>query len=188
MKKDELLRLLEKYYNSGTTIDEEAILREYFRENIVGEELAPESQIFKYYSEQSVIRTPGPEFEERTLSALDYRIRKDSFLKRRKLLYSLTGVAAGLLLIAGSYFFFTNKTAPADTFSDPEIAYAAAMEILYDVSLRLNQGTRAFEPISKMNDITVKSMKSVAKPAALIEENLITLDQLGRTLRMMAEE
>ena len=86
--------------------------------------------------------------------------------------------AAGLLLLAGSYFFLVKKTETADTFKDPEIAYAETMKILMEVSSQLNHGTQALEPVGKIKMITSKSFKSINKSTRIIESSLEKINHL----------
>jgi hypothetical protein len=89
--------------------------------------------------------------------------------------------AAGLLLLAGSYFFFVKQPDTADTFTDPKIAYAETMKILRDVSLQLNHGARALEPMSKINKVKMKSIETINKSTRVVEKNL---DYLQKTIEI----
>jgi len=77
--------------------------------------------------------------------------------------------AAGLLIMVGSYFFFSNKNELHDTFTDPEIAYAETMKILMDVSNRLNKGTKNLEPVGIINSVKSKNIDKNLKNLEYIQ-------------------
>lgn len=187
MEKQELKILLDKYYNAETTIEEEALLRRYFRENECNDEFKTDKAVFEYYNQLSEIPAPEKDFEERIFSALE---KKSSFgyNSLRKLFIAFSGIAAGLIILAGSYFFVNSRRAPADTFTDIQSASAAAMEILCMVSERINQGTQAIGPVIKINDITRRSIKHATQPLVLMENQLEIVDNVSKTLEMIDRE
>jgi len=178
MNTKELNRLLKKYYNGESTEEEEMTLRVFFQGDSIPDGYKAEKEIFGYYSEAAVIPEPSPDFEKRILAGIDKvdnNSRKNMI--RRYILPSLS-TAAGLLILIGSYYFFVNKNGPKDTFSDPQIAYAETMKILMEVSMKLNQGTQALEPIGKIDAATAKSFKAINRSAKVMKKNLQSLDYL----------
>ncbi len=91
------------------------------------------------------------------------------------------------MILAGTYFFLARESEPIDTFSDPEIAYAETMKILYDVSTRLNKGTRALEIVGMMQEVAQQSLDEITRPVNLIEEKLKPLGQLNRAMEAVGE-
>ncbi len=185
MNSGEIKRLLERYYDGETTGDEERLLKEFFSQPDIPEDLHAEKEIFTYYVQSADIPEPSSDFESRIISALDSADQNSLRLKRRRIYGILTGIAAGLLILIGSYFLFINRSKPHDTFSDPEIAYAETMKILYNVSLRFNEGTRVLEPVGKLEGITAKSLETINKPAGILEEKLRTIDKFCRTIEAL---
>ena len=185
MNKEEIKRLLEKYYNAESSEEEELILRKFFREEDVPEALLQEKEIFSYYSRSDVVPELSAGFEERIIAAIDKADSADAAGNKRKLILSLVSIAAGLLILTGSYFFFIHRTEPGDTFSDPGIAYAETMKILYDVSSRLNRGAQALEPVGKMQDVTNKSLNAINNSTIIIEEKLKTLDHFRKAMEII---
>jgi len=72
------------------------------------------------------------------------------FVGFRKYLMPAMGAAAGLLILAGTFFFFNSRVETNDTFSDPQLAYAETMKILMEVSEKMNKGLTSLEPVGKM--------------------------------------
>jgi hypothetical protein len=185
MNTEEIKRLLEKYYNAECSEDEELILKSFFMEKDVPEELHDEREIFNYYNLSASVPEPSAGFEERIISAIDNYDTSYSITGRRKLWFSVASIAAGLLILTGSYFFFVHRTENIDTFSDPAIAYAEAMKILYNVSSRLNHGTQALETVGMIQDVPRKSLESINKSTTIIEDKLKSLDYFNKAMEII---
>jgi hypothetical protein len=180
MNSEEIKRLLEKYYEGDSTSQEELLLKKFFSEEDVPGDLNDEKEIFMYYRQSSQIPEPSADFEDRIVSAINAEDGDIVRIKRRRLYVTLSGIAAGLLILAGSYFFFTGRSEPRDTYSDPELAYAETMKILYNVSARLNHGTQALGKISLLQDETQKSLLTINRSASVITEKMKPLINLSK--------
>jgi len=181
MKQEEIRRLLDKYYDGQTTGEEEILLKKYFSQADIPEEFRDEMGIFRYYSQSSVIPEPSADFENRIISAIDSYDQISRF-KRRKIFAVLSGIAAGILILAGTYFFFIQKSEPHDTYSDPEIAYAETMKVLYNVSNRLNDGTNALGQLGELSEETNRSLNKINKSTAILKGKMKPLDNMLRTM------
>jgi hypothetical protein len=172
MNEEELKRLTEKYYNGESTEDEEKALRDFFRKGNIPEGYEAEKLIFSYYTESASLPEPSIGFEARILAGIDASESKTGSLKTKKYLLPLLSAAAGVLILIGSYFFFTGRTSVGDTFTDPQLAYAETMKILRDVSSQLNRGAQALEPVGKINEVKTKGLESISKSTRIVEKNL----------------
>jgi hypothetical protein len=181
MKEEELRRLVEKYYNGESTEEEENTLKEFFRMNSVPEGYEAEKEIFSYYNGPEDIPEPSIDFEARIMAGIDASVRVTGTQKARRNFISVMSVAAGLILLAGSYFLFVKRSETADTFSDPKIAYAETIKILRDVSFQLNHGARSLEPVSKINKVKTRSIETINKSTRVVERNL---DYLQKTIEI----
>jgi len=182
MNEDELNRLLEKYYNGDSTEEEEKVLRDYFKENSIPEGYEAEKVIFGYYSSSADVPEPSSGFEARILAGIDAADSKGENNKFRKHILPYLSIAAGLLILTGSYFFFVQRSEPGDTFTDPEIAYAETMKILLDVSSKLNHGANALQPVGKINAMSTKSFEAINKSTTIIEKNFQNLNYLQKAI------
>jgi len=178
MSEEELKRLIGKYYSGASTEEEERALRNYFIENNVPPGYEAEKEIFSFLMEAGEVPEPPAGFEARIIKAIDSSTGKGISSRGRRILLPLTGIAAGLLILAGSYFFFTNRIESEDTYTDPEIAYAETMKILLNVSSQINQGKQSLKPVGRLNKMKVKSFESINKSAVLVEKNLKSLGYL----------
>jgi hypothetical protein len=180
MTTEELNRLLGKYYNGDSSEEEERILREYFAKDEIPEDYDAEKIIFGYYASAGDIPEPSADFEARIISGID-RVESGKVSgKFRKHILPFLGAAAGILILTGSLIFFVHKREISDTYSDPEIAYAETMKILFDVSSRLNYGSKILEPVNKINEITAESFRTINKKTLLVDESLKNLGHLQR--------
>lgn len=182
MNEVELKQLIEKYYNGESTEDEEKILREFFRRPVIPRGYEAEKVIFGFYDEAGEIPEPSNNFEDQIIAAIDAAENKKRPLIRRYFI-AAASIAAGLLIIAGSYFIFAGKSAGRDTFRDPDLAYAETIKILRGVSAQLNRGAEVLEPVGKINEMSQKSFKTINKSTRLVEENLRSLDYLKKAVK-----
>jgi hypothetical protein len=187
MNSEEIKRLLEKYYSGESSLEEELVLRNYFGKPDVSEELSNEKEIFRYYHDLSEIPEPSVGFEDRIVSAVEGIDNKSVWFKNRRIFGMIAGIAATILIITGSYFFLINRSGPAETFSDPEIAYAETIKILYAVSSRLNQGTKELERINSMRDVTRESFETISKSASSLRQVYKPLDDLSKSSESIGE-
>jgi hypothetical protein len=185
MNTQEISRLLEKYYRGESSEDEELALKRFFLSDNLPEEFIAEKEIFTYYSETAEIPEPSSGFENRIIAAIEDNENNAGMLKVRRGLLAALSVAAGILLLMGSYFLFIHKSEPKDTFSNPELAYAETVKILFDVSIRMNQGAQALEPVIKMQDAASKSLATFNKSTGLINKNLKNLDYFQKVLNIV---
>ena len=61
--------LLEKYWQAETTLDEEQVLADYFRQPSIDIRLEPYRNVFGYFEEESKVR-PGKDLESRILRSI----------------------------------------------------------------------------------------------------------------------
>ena len=178
MSEEELKRLIGKYYDGISTDEDEKALRAYFSGYSVYPGYETEKEIFSMYMDSSDVPEPSGGFEASIMKAIDDQPDQSRYARIRSLLVPLMSAAAGLLILAGSWFFIIHKSEREDTFTDPRIAYAETMKILMEVSSQLNHGNRSLQPVGKINEMKVKGFKSINKSTVLIEKNLRSLGYL----------
>ncbi len=180
MKKEEIDILLNRYYEGLSTDEEERTLKDFFSGNDLPEGYETEKALFKYFFHSANIPSPSADFEERIISSLDDTapaIRKSY----RKILITVSGIAAGMIILIGSWFIFSSQGSE-DTFNDPEIAYAETLKILYGVSTKLNEGASALEPVSGLNPGEIKGLDVLSRSAETIEKNLGSLGYFDKVI------
>ena len=176
MNTREIKIILEKYYRGETSDDEEIALKNYFDMGNVPDEMKEEQQIFSYYTASGKIPDASDGFERKIIKAVEDLDGHKGILKHRKELIAVASIAAGMLLLIGSYLFLQNGSRSGDTFSDPQLAYAETIKILYDVSTRMNKGTQALENVIKFQEATSLGFSVISKSTGTIDRNLKNLD------------
>lgn len=184
MKKEELDILIEKYYSGTATEEEEMLLRTFFLSAEVPPGYETEADIFRYMKETSSVPEPSADLDSRIIFALGKSRNNNKFTLVRKKYYTLSGIAAGILIIIASWFFLERINEPSDTFDDPELAYAAAINILYEVSGRMNQGLQTIEPVTRMKAGQLSKIGEFEKTVDLAGRELRSLDHLNRVIEM----
>jgi hypothetical protein len=158
MNKEELNRLLEKFYNGESTEEEEDLLKSFFSEDRIPQGFDSEKALFSYYSSSVIIPEPSADFESRILKRIDESDSRQKSERNRTFALWIMSTAAGFLILVASYFFFADKEGLEDTFNDPEIAYAETIKILMNVSAQLNKGTRSLEPVGIIKEVKSKEI------------------------------
>lgn len=180
MKEEKLRNLLNKYYDGNTIPEEEQQLKEHFS----GDEIFPgyeaEKEIFSHFTRSERIPVPSDDFEKRIMNAIDDLERNGTKSIIRKRYISVLSTAAAILILVGSYLIFFQEREPADSFSDPLIAYAETIKILNDVSLKLNRGTMALQPISKINSAVRVSKRSLDRSVSVMSDGLKRIGLSGK--------
>lgn len=148
MRKEEIDRLLERYYAGQTTEQEEDALLQTLRSaNDLPADLQAERDLFLSLHKNMVEDVPVPEDLETELTA---RIdRKASAPRRRRLWWG--SMAASILLLAGLGFGIAEMRqeafvpTPQDTFTNPEDAHRALQAIFTEMSQNWNEGMKQLE-------------------------------------------
>jgi hypothetical protein len=180
MKKEELDRLISRYYTGSTTKEDERELISFFSGNDIPDGYEAEKAIFRYLEDASEIPEPSPDLEARIIAGLDFSENQG---RVRRLLITLSGVAAAIIIMTGSWFLLTTSNKPADTFTDPQLAYEETLKILYDVSSRMNQGAAAMEPFTKINS-SLKSLQVISKSTETFQNSFRSLDHLQKAIEI----
>ena len=162
MERNQIVALLQKYYNGMSSQEEERKLLEFFTGPDVTEEFDVDQKHFLALADMQneEIEVPA-DLEANILARLAIEQKPVRKLNTR-LLYTITSVAAGLALIV-STFMFINRQPNLGTYDDPQIAYAETKEALDMVSQIFNKGTeklsgledmnKAMEPLNKLGEV-----------------------------------
>lgn len=151
--------LLTDYYEGKTSREEEALLTEFFIEGKVPSELEADRMLFLSIDESAHEELPDDQFDEKLFAEIEKVDNKKEDGRVRRMLYAISGVAAGILLLAGSYFFIFEKEVDQFVYADTEytdqetmLAYEEAKGALLLVSQVMNTGTEQLGALSKMSD------------------------------------
>jgi hypothetical protein len=166
---EEIRKMLDRFYQGETTLEEEKMLEDYFASTKVPEELIPDKDLFQAMSTGNESIPVPSDLNQKIIGALD-QVEKKATRTRRISLYSLSGLAAGLLIMIAVYLFYfrTEETTllgssqMEDTYDDPMEAYEEAKRTLAYVSAKLNNGTSELEHVKQIRK-TAEPLKSLSK-------------------------
>lgn len=129
-------KLLNKYFEGDTTCEEERELRRFFTEGIVPEHLKEYAPLFAFFEEenkQAKVSHTVSSSQKRTV--------------RHRLMYSISGIAAGLLILLGIAGIHRHFNAMPDSYviidgkcyTDENLVREQAMAAFLNVSLDENE-------------------------------------------------
>lgn len=147
MELNNIEALLEKYDNAETTLQEEALLSDYFNSDNVASHLEYYKPMFGYFKET----------------------REDTFTKevilepkKKKSLYQLISVAAAVLLMFGIMIPQIWTSGPTQSEKDEALlAYNQTIEILNLISIGMNEGKKQLNTIALLSDNIDKGTEQV---------------------------
>lgn len=158
----EIEKLLDKYFNGETSLEEEKALRELFSRGDLPAGPEKLRDMFGFYSSARRVSLDSAEFDRKLDAAM-----KEPKLSRltdlqRPWIYWASGVAATILILVAIFVRFDPISKPIrDTYNDPEMAYQEATKILLFVADRFNKGTSRLEPVSRL-ETGINSLKPVS--------------------------
>lgn len=166
---EEIRKILERFYQGETTLEEEKKLEDYFSSTAVPEELIPDKDLFQSFRTGSDSVVVPDDLDQKIIHTID-QVSRRTTRTRRISLYSLSGLAAGLLVMIAVYLFYIRTERPSllasqqltDTFEDPMDAYEEAKRTLAYVSAKLNTGTSELEHVKQVSK-TADPLKSLSK-------------------------
>lgn len=154
----EIDKIIDKYLEGETSLEEEKQLREFFEQENLPKRYEPLRAQFEYFNEAAKEESKT-DIDELEFGEGENKVHKLS--EMQKFMIRVSGAAATLVIMIAAYFMFfveSDKYAN-DTIKDPELAYVEVRSALTLVSQKMNKGTR---PIGKLNVIN-ESFKKINK-------------------------
>ncbi len=159
METSQIQRLIAKYFEGDTSLEEESILSEYFTgKEAIEEKLLPLKIHFELLKAGREKGFAAESLEDRIMAKIEnYENQKDPGV--RKLYLSRWLIAASIVLILGISvitFYKIQYNRNRDTFTDPQLAYLETQKALLYVSEKMNKGIEPLSNLSKINTATDK--------------------------------
>ena len=164
-------KLLQKYFEGETSLQEEDQLKSFFLKDDVPPHLMSLKQLFITYTREKEINVLDEQFDEDLMS----RIESDKVIsirrKQKSRIYMISSIAASIILIiAFSLYFNTATKSIEDSFNDPQIAYNEAKKVMLFISEKLNKGVQPVSEATSKVEKGVQNLKSVEKFNAGMKE------------------
>ncbi|BAO56084.1 hypothetical protein [Nonlabens marinus] len=145
-------KLLEKYWEGNTSLQEEQELKEYFNSGAVAQEHEVYRVLFNSFELEGSIEEEG--FD--AFAKVKSQQTEKSYFKRR----TWTGIAVAAsvtaMIAVGSGYYDQEPAQDLGTYETPEEAYAATVAALEMVSNKFNQGKQNLKPITEIEKQTVQ--------------------------------
>jgi hypothetical protein len=154
MELNEIKKLLEKYYDGNSSLEEDNLIMQFFRNNQVPDDLITDQELFlrTYKIKATIPNSIG--LEDKLIDIINREANKESKRAKTYLFYKISSIAAGIAIVVITYLAIQNKTTKntlADTYEDPKLAYEQVKRTLLYISQNLNHGTEKLEHVSKIN-------------------------------------
>ncbi len=153
MNSREIEDLLRKYYEGETSPEEEWQLSRFFNSDEVPPHLSVEADLFRGIAGNRSEELNDPDFDEKLLARIgDTPIVPIAVVRNRY--YSIIGIAAGILLLAGLFFTFRSdilNNNAGKTHPDVVASYTQTRNVLMMVSANLNNGLDKVAAVSKFS-------------------------------------
>ena len=183
MNTTEIEILLNKYYESETTLVEEKILRDYFLSGEVNEKLKSHIPLFKFYSDE-IKRKPQPRLEQKIENLLPDS-KTIPFYKNKKNLFYISGVAAGIIFIFSLVFEMSQYNDVENdienltyTKAETQKAYEQTRIALAYVSGKYARGVEPLGDIAKLG-ISTMAVSELAKFSNEINKLNYNVDKMN---------
>ncbi len=160
MEQVKIRALLEKYWQAETSVEEERVLAEFFRQPEIPDDLERVRGLFEWREEEAELR-PGADFDSRMLRRItelevpDWRARTGVV----RGFYIRFAAAAAIILCLGIGLLIPmispgpGGKEQKDTYTDPNQALAAVRRALVVASVRLNEGNHITQRnITRLHD------------------------------------
>lgn len=170
MDSKQIEQLLEKYWNCETSLEEERVLREYFRGQ-VPENMNEVASLFRYFESQQQKEINSPDFDAEVKQQIRQHRPKGKVIN---LAFALR-IAAGLLVVMVATFFVRQeirKSYPsevADTYSDPQLALEETKKALLMLSKGFNKAQKEAGKLKVFNEAEQKIQGKVLDGSSEME-------------------
>jgi hypothetical protein len=156
MELNEIKKLVNKYLEGESSLEEEIILKDYFSSEDIDDTLCEYQPIFKYYAIAKGLKS-------------SQELPDLPILHEKKKVRTWISIAASVavLLGVGTYIFyqFENKNSEKNlgTYDDPEIAFKETQKALAMLSNHVNSGVKGMQYIQEFEKTKNKIFNPLIK-------------------------
>lgn len=153
MDSEKIKELLNKYWNCETTLEEEAQLRTYFRNNSIPESLNDTANLFRFFDEQKAASITDISFEKHVMKKIS-----PAKNRVRSLIFNSMRIAAGIVVLVLAVWLVRmeiRKSDPVemeDTYDDPKIAFEETKKALMMISRSFSTAEEQAKKINLFNE------------------------------------
>jgi len=163
MEYKEIEDILNRYLEGESTLEEEAMLKEYFSQASLPAEHREMKDLFQYFADANLETAPHFDVSAELNSVIEKEWKKETRNSFRRVVAWVGSAAAVLVLTFGIYQYMEKpESVIKDTYKDPKLAYAETKRALLLVSRTMNRSTTSMKYLSKV-DQSFNHMKKVAE-------------------------
>jgi len=152
MNSQRIEKLLERYYNGETSLQEDREIKEFFRSGNVPAHLLSVKPQFNTFIGESGEALAEDDFDSEILNKIEAGNVAYIRIRKKTIIFSAIAAAATILILITMFTRFNPFTSTIeDTLSDPAVAYNEAKKILLYVSGNFNKGTEKLQPLSSFD-------------------------------------
>lgn len=144
MKEEDIKKLLERYYSGETTVEEEDILRDYFLNNDVTEDMTADKLMFTGMYGMLLMDDVADynEMQKRLVNKIDVLEQNENKKSFSPILRYISAAAASVVIIIGISYTLSQggKESVPDTFDNPQEALAETQKALQLFADAFNKG------------------------------------------------
>lgn len=127
-------QLLERYWNAETTLEEEEILKAFFRQDNVPADLLRYKALFSYQAQEVEDDRLGADFDEKMISMIcepeTVKAKIITFQQKLKPLFKAAAIVAIMLTLGNAaQVSFKSSTTPAPTAGTPALQHGQSVAI-----------------------------------------------------------
>ena len=153
MNLQKIEKLIKEYELGNTSLEEEKVLTNFFRNEDVPYQLRSYKDLFYFVDSSKKEGLINPDFDDKVMVAISDSKPITKYQSKRIKLYSTLAIAASIVILIGLYFQFGYQmNSVQDTYDDPLLAYAETKKILMKVSGSLNTGVDELKNVSEFNN------------------------------------
>lgn len=160
MDSERIKKLLDRYWECETTLEEEKELREYFASDQVDDQFKDVAPLFQFYKNEKHTTTLDGMFDQDVLNQIEAESAPEP--KKGKLVVmfaNISKVAAVALIVVTAGYFIKQEMAKeevkpylTDTFDDPQQAFEETKKALQMISKNFNKGRKQAQKVSTFNE------------------------------------
>jgi hypothetical protein len=150
----EIKKLLDKFYEGETSLEEENLLKNFFKSSSIPEYMAADKEFFVQMDTEQNKIPENNNLLDHLHKTINLQVKREKYGHRLNLFYKISSIAAGLAIFVLTYMVIIHKDQKQlknDTYKDPKLAYEQVKRTLVYLSQNLNHGTQPLENVNKLN-------------------------------------
>ena len=159
MDSERIEKLLEKYWDAETSLEEEQELHQFFQQTDIPENLKATAELFHYFQTERT-RTVNENFD--AIVTKQIRQRQVGKIVSMKNWFQVARVAAGVVVVVAAVYLIGSEVRNSspkeitDTESDPKLAFEQTKKALLMISKNFGKAQQEASKINLLNEAEEK--------------------------------